>query len=135
MTADDATTPCPCNSGYPLQACCAPYLAGLAPAPTPLALMRSRYTAYALGRAAYVEATWHPSTRPASVVLDPAQRWIGLSILETSGGGDDEDSGTVEFVARYKVGGRAHRLRERSRFVREGGRWLYVDGESRGPGG
>ncbi len=135
MTRDEPTTPCPCNSGYPLQSCCAPYIAGLAPAPTPLALMRSRYTAYALGKVEYLKATWHPDTRPASLTLDPGQRWIGLSILETSGGEANDDTGTVEFVARYKVGGRAHRQRERSRFVRQDGRWLYVEGELKGPGG
>lgn len=134
MAERTPATSCPCNSGYPLQACCAPYIAALAPAPTPLALMRSRYTAYALGKLDYLRLTWHPDTRPATLAADPQRRWIGLSILGTRGGGAADDSGTVEFVARFKVGGRAHRMRECSRFVREDGKWLYVDGVVDGPG-
>ena len=122
---------CPCGSGYPMQACCAPYIAGLAPAPTAVALMRSRYTAYTLGSARYLLDTWHPRTRPDAVAPDDGRRWLGLKIVATSGGGAGEDSGNVEFVARFKVGGRAHRLHETSRFVREDGRWLYVDGDVR----
>lgn len=91
--------------------------------------MRSRYVAYALGREPYLLATWHASTRPASLALDtePRPRWIGLAIKrhETQG----EDRAIVEFVARYKIGGRAHRMHETSRFVREDGRWFYIDGD------
>ena len=91
--------------------------------------MRSRYVAYALGREAYLLATWHASTRPAALELDAQElRWIGLDIkrFETSG----EDDASVEFVARYKVGGRAHRMHEISRFVRVDGRWYYTTGEA-----
>lgn len=91
--------------------------------------MRSRYSAYCLGLGDYLLATWHPSTRPADLDLDtpPVPRWIGLSLRGQRRAGPD--SAEVEFVARYRVGGRAHRLHETSRFVREGGRWYYVDGD------
>lgn len=91
--------------------------------------MRSRYTAYVLGREAYLLATWHPSTRPAGLQLDtePQPRWIGLTVKRHEV--LDADHARVAFVARYKVNGRAFRLQESSRFVREGGRWFYVDGD------
>jgi SEC-C motif domain protein len=89
--------------------------------------MRSRYTAFVLGDAAYLLATWHPDTRPAKVNLRDATKWLGLEVRDHR-----EVDGThaeVEFVARYRIAGRAVRLHERSRFLREDGRWLYVDGE------
>lgn len=91
--------------------------------------MRSRYVAYALGREPYLLATWHPSTRPASLDLEtkPQPRWIGLAVKRHESQG--EDRAVVEFVARYKIGGRAHRLHETSRFVHEDGRWFYLDGD------
>jgi len=92
--------------------------------------MRSRYTAYVLGLEDYLLATWHPDTRPASLGLaDSPGQWLGLKVLATEAGGEGEQTGVVEFVARYKVNGRAQRLQERSRFVREAGRWYYLDGE------
>ena len=120
---------CPCGSGKQLAGCCGPYLAGAAAAPNARALMRSRYVAYALGDEAYLLATWHASTRPAALGLadQPQARWLGLSIRR-----DDSlepEHALVEFVARYKIGGRAYRLQEVSRFVREGGRWYYVAGD------
>lgn len=90
--------------------------------------MRSRYSAYALGLADYLRETWHPSTRPATLEpIDPAVKWLGLDVRRTAM--PDATHGIVEFVARSKLGGRAHRLRETSRFVREDGRWYYVDGD------
>lgn len=89
--------------------------------------MRSRYSAFVLGLRDYLLATWHPSTRPAALEPDaPGLRWLGLEVRrhETV----DTEHATVEFVARCKEGGRATRLHERSRFVREDGRWYYVDG-------
>lgn len=91
--------------------------------------MRSRYSAYARGEAAYLIDTWHPATRHRELDLDPAVRWIDLRILDIEDGGPGDQEGRVEFVARYKVGGRAHRLHEKSRFQRHQGRWYYVDGE------
>jgi len=91
------------------------------------ALMRSRYSAYALGLEEYLLATWHPSTRPAALHLGaaPQPKWLGLEVKR---GPDEDGVATVEFIARYKVGGRAQRLHEISSFVREDGRWYYVDG-------
>ena len=90
--------------------------------------MRSRYSAFAVGDAGYLLDTWHPSTRPQSLELDPGVRWAGLEIVSTSGGGMFEHEGTVEFVARYvrdRAPGAQH---ERSRFDRVDGRWSYLDG-------
>lgn len=123
-------TPCPCGTARPLAACCGPYLAGAALPPDAETLMRSRYSAYVLGDEAYLLTTWHPDTRPSSLDLDqgPATKWLGLAVKRHEDGGDGR--ATVEFVARYKIGGRAHRLHETSRFLRAGGRWLYLDGNS-----
>jgi SEC-C motif-containing protein len=131
---------CPCG-GASLAACCGPYLAGDAIPPTAEQLMRSRYTAYTRGDEAYLRATWHPSTLPAGPIIDPAERlqWLGLEVKSAlrlrqrkANLPETSDSDTVEFVARYKIAGRAHRLHEVSRFVREHGagaaRWFYVDG-------
>lgn len=120
--------PCPCGLPASYAACCGRYhegpLAGLAP--TPEALMRSRYSAFVLDVRAYLLDTWHPSQRPASLEPpEPGLRWLGLSVQASGMWGADE--GWVRFVARSKLGGRAHRLAETSRFVREGGRWLYVE--------
>jgi SEC-C motif-containing protein len=102
-------------------------------APTPEAVMRSRYSAYALlqGRGAaprslldYLMRTWHPSTAPGDLELGPLA-WTGLDVLHAQASGD---AAVVEFVARHKVNGRAGKLHEVSRFVREAGAWLYVDG-------
>jgi SEC-C motif-containing protein len=91
--------------------------------------MRSRYTAYVRGDRDWLRATWHPATRRSRIDLDEQVRWIGLQILATRDGGRADARGTVEFVARYKIGGRAYRLHERSRFQRRNGAWLYVDGD------
>ena len=90
--------------------------------------MRSRYVAYVRGRTDYLLSTWHASTRPPALDLkcEPA-RWLGLQVRRVEAGGPSDRHGIVEFVARYKIGGRAHRLHETSRFVREEGRWFYVD--------
>jgi SEC-C motif-containing protein len=102
---------------------------GKEPAPTAEALMRSRYTAYTLQREDYLLATWHSSTRPSSLGLaeDTHTKWLGLEVKRHEQ--QDADHAIVEFVARFKVNGRAHRLHEVSRFVREDGRWIYVDGD------
>ena len=110
-----------------LASCCGPYLGGTAIPATAVALMRSRYTAYATGDTSYLLATWHPSTRPASMETPVAARWIGLDIRNHQSTGTGR--AVVEFVARFKVAGRAQRLHEASRFVLEDGRWLYLDGQ------
>jgi SEC-C motif-containing protein len=94
------------------------------------ALMRSRYQAYVDLDRDWLLATWHPSTRPAQLELDPAVKWLGLDVKDHRV--IDAEHAEVEFVARFRVGGgRAQRLHERSRFVKEGGRWFYVDGDIR----
>jgi SEC-C motif-containing protein len=98
--------------------------------PDAQALMRSRYEAYAALDRDWLLATWHPSTRPAQLELDAAIKWLGLDVKDHRV--IDADHAEVEFVARFRAGGgRAQRLHERSRFVREGGRWYYVDGDLR----
>lgn len=118
---------CVCGSGRTAVDCCA-RLHGGEPAATPEALMRSRYSAYVLGLTDYLLTTWHDSTRPPGLPSEEAGlKWLGLEVRCCTL--QDADHGTVEFVARSKLGGRAHRLHETSRFVRAGGRWLYLDGD------
>ena len=124
-----ADKPCPCHSGLAYAECCGQWHAGLARnvfAPTPQALMRSRYSAYVLGLTEYLLATWHPSTAPGDLELAPV-KWLGLEVRLAQA---DGDAGVVEFVARCRDGGRAQRLHELSRFVREHGRWYYIDGQT-----
>lgn len=121
---------CPCASGQLLEQCCGPYLQGAAFAPDPVTLMRSRYTAYVLGAKTYLLETWHHTTRPTVEALeqeDVPVKWIALEVL-----GHEimaEDKAQVAFIARYKINGRAHRMQETSRFLREAGRWYYLDGD------
>ncbi|MNL16095.1 hypothetical protein D3C87_1371180 [compost metagenome] len=90
--------------------------------------MRSRYSAFVLDKLPYLLATWHPSTRPASLAPNPPDlKWLGLEVKATAA--QDADHATVEFVARSRQAGRASRMHEISRFVREGGQWFYVDGD------
>ena len=125
---------CPCGrttakgQGVALSECCGPLHAGEAAADAQR-LMRSRYSAFVLGDTDYLLRTWHPSTRPASVELEVGAQWLGLDIRHHIITG--EHRAEVEFVARFRVGGRAVRQHERSRFVREGGAWFYVDGDVR----
>ncbi|MGF6409439.1 YchJ family protein [Paraburkholderia sp. MM5482-R1] len=135
---------CPCGGAAPdargdtatkaprFVQCCGRYIDGGEAAPRALELMRSRYSAYVLGATDYLRATWDPRTCPADLDVDPtvpdAPRWLGLQIKGFAE--SDADHATVEFIARYKVGGRAYRLHESSRFVRgDDGRWRYVDGD------
>lgn len=120
--------PCPCGRPASYPVCCGACHAGR-PAPDAESLMRSRYSAYALGLEGYLLATWHPSTRPPALDLAaaPPPKWLGLEVKSSS---ENADEATVDFVARCRIGGRAQRLHEVSRFVREGGRWYYVDGRA-----
>ncbi|OGS91518.1 MAG: hypothetical protein A2Z95_09560 [Gallionellales bacterium GWA2_60_18] len=121
--------PCPCG-GASYAACCERYHNGM-DAPDAEALMRSRYSAYALKLEPYLLATWHPDTRPVALGLaTDATKWIGLEVKRHLP--EPADRAVVEFVARYRVGGRAQRLHEISHFTREEGRWFYVDGEFAG---
>lgn len=139
-----ASTPCPCGrtlSVHPLPwaDCCGRYLdapsfAQSLPAPDAETLMRSRYSAFVRGDTAYLRATWHVSTCPQEVLADAGTRWLGLTVRAHRV--IDADHAEVEFIARYRAGGagpasgRAVRLHERSRFVRENDRWYYVDGDA-----
>lgn len=129
---------CPCGRldarGKPLALaqCCGRYLLGDDPAPDAPSLMRSRYTAFVLGDERYLLATWHAGTRPAEVRSEPGTKWLGLEVRDHRE--VDATHAEVEFVARYRPStgsGQAVRLHERSRFLRDGGRWYYVDGDMR----
>ncbi|RQP12695.1 MAG: hypothetical protein EAS51_02035 [Microbacteriaceae bacterium] len=124
--SDDAA--CPCGSGRAYGRCCGPIHAG-APAPTAEALMRSRFSAFALGDAAYLTRSWHPSTRPGELELDADVVWRRLQIVDTVAGGPDDADGVVEFRASYRSPDGAGLLHERSRFARVDGRWTYLDGD------
>ncbi|TFV88193.1 hypothetical protein E4P40_10240 [Blastococcus sp. CT_GayMR20] len=121
---------CPCGTGPGYAECCGRLHDGTVPAATPEQLMRSRYSAFAVGDPEYLLATWHPSTRPRTLDLDPDVRWTGLDVLATTGGALLAAEGTVEFRASYRAGGRDGAQHENSRFVRVGGRWCYLDGVS-----
>ena len=121
--------PCPCGSGSAFDDCCGPYLGG-APAPTAVALMRSRYTAFALGDEDHLFRTWHPRTRPRPPYWAPGTSWTGLRVVAVEGGGEADDEGIVTFEASWRDGatGRTGAQRERSRFERRRGLWVYVSG-------
>jgi SEC-C motif-containing protein len=131
---------CPCGGASPgsnnakrpprYADCCGRFVEGGAPAGNAMELMRSRYTAYVLSNTAYLRATWAEKTCPRDLETsaDPATRWLGLQIKHHTP--VDADHAEVEFVARYKLGGRAFRLHETSRFERDAaGLWRYVDGD------
>lgn len=122
-------TPCPCGSGVEYMRCCGRYLDGGEIPKTAEQLMRSRYCGFVLCAEAYLLSTWHPDTRPGRVSLDRSQRWLGLSIRATEAGESGDDTGTVEFIARFKVDGKGHRLHEISRFEKIEDRWYYLDGQ------
>jgi SEC-C motif-containing protein len=116
---------CPCGLGDDYDSCCGRFHGGT-PAPTAEALMRSRYSAFAVGDAGYLLRTWHPSGRPPDLDLDPDLRWTRLAVLETQAGGIFDSAGTVRFRAVYEHGGQRGVLTENSGFVRENGLWTYL---------
>lgn len=130
MTKPTPASVCPCDDKTAYAACCGLWHAG-SRAPTAEALMRSRYSAYVLGLEDYLLATWHRDTRPSSLDLatqSPKPTWLGLSVKRHEN--PSPDTAIVEFVARMRIGGgKAERMHGVSRFVREDGRWFYVDGE------
>lgn len=119
---------CPCRRGEVFESCCGPVLAGARPAATAEALMRSRFTAFAVGDVEYLQRSWHPRTRPRQLELDPGQRWLFLEIVRTEHGGPFDTTGTVEFIAHYRANGSRGSLHEVSRFARVDGAWVYLDG-------
>ncbi|MEO6090037.1 MAG: YchJ family protein [Umezawaea sp.] len=120
------TSPCPCGLGKSYGDCCGRVHLGTSAATAEL-LMRSRYSAFAVGDTAYLLRTWHPSTRPVMLELEPGTRWTRLEVLGTTGGGVLHQEGTVEFRAHYLEAGRPGELHENSRFRRENGLWTYLD--------
>lgn len=129
VPALDLTTRCPCLSGETYGGCCRPFHTGEAAAPNAERLMRSRYSAFVVGDAAYLLRTWHPRTRPSSLELDTDTEWRRLDIVAASRGGMLDTQGIVEFRAHYRRDGQRGVQHERSRFLREAGAWLYVDGD------
>jgi SEC-C motif domain protein len=138
VSPPDSAQPCPCGrtlgkGAHPLAyaQCCGRFHAGAEPAPDAETLMRSRYSAYVLGLTAYLQDTWHASTRPDNLALEPGVKWLGLDVRGHRM--TNASHAEVEFVARSRLAGRGQRLHERSRFVNEGGpgqgRWYYVDGD------
>ena len=121
---------CYCGSGKSYEACCGRLHSGAEIAASAEALMRSRYSAYVLKLEDYLLATWHPDTRPAELDLDADDtKWLGLDVKKHVR--QDDTHATVEFVARYRIAGKGHRLHELSRFAKQDGRWYYRDGELR----
>jgi SEC-C motif-containing protein len=122
---------CPCNPRGLYQSCCQPYHEGVAIPQTPEQLMRSRYSAYVRQDWAYLSATWHETTRPTALELaeshQPMTQWLGLAV-HGAGVVNDAEMEWVKFTARYRINGRARRIDEASRFIRENERWYYVDG-------
>lgn len=125
VRAPDRQAACPCG-GAAYEHCCGPYHAGQA-APDVASLMRSRYSAYVMGLVPYLRATWAPETCPPpdESLLTPSIRWLGLDVRSHRA---DGETATVEFVARYKINGRAGRLHEISQFRQDASRWVYVSG-------
>jgi SEC-C motif domain protein len=125
---------CPCGLGDEYDACCGRFHAGT-PAPTAEALMRSRYSAFAVGDAGYLLRTWHPAARPRELELDPALTWTRLAVLETRAGGLFDTEGTVRFRAVYVREGQRGVQAETSGFVRQDGQWFYLGPEADRPAG
>lgn len=129
MTTSTSPPACPCGSGAAYGTCCGVIHQG-APALTAQALMRSRFSAFALGLPGYLLATWHPSTRPSDLDLDSGTTWTRLRILSTTAGGPDDATGTVAFRAHFTRAGERGSQSENSRFVRDEGRWSYLDADA-----
>jgi len=119
---------CPCGSGELFSACCGRFISGDEVADIPERLMRSRYSAFVRADGDYLLSTWHESTRPPELHFNKGNQWFGLTVLETEAGTGDDIEAWVSFEARFKQCGRISSLKERSRFVKEEGRWYYIDG-------
>jgi SEC-C motif-containing protein len=114
-----STEICPCGSSKTLTNCCQPFISGEMAAPTAEALMRSRYSAYALGNEQYLLDSWHVSTRPKHIDVDPGAQWIRLKIIEVQ-------TDRVQFIATYRLNGKAYKLSENSCFVLDDVKWFYL---------
>ncbi|MEV4631572.1 YchJ family metal-binding protein [Micromonospora sp. NPDC049523] len=131
---DISVRSCPCGTTRTYGECCRPLHRRETTAATAEQLMRSRFSAFSVGDTAYLLRTWHPTTRPARLTLDPRQRWTRLDVVGTDRGGLFDTTGTVEFRAHYQESGQPDTLHEQSRFVRDDGEWVYLDGHSPYPG-
>lgn len=120
---------CYCGNAHSYTDCCGRYINGQADAPTAEALMRSRYSAFVVEDEAYLLKTWVDGFRPSTLTFEDKTRWLGLKIKRVEAGSETDIEGVVEFVARYKLDGRAHRIHEVSRFVKVNGCWRYQDGD------
>jgi SEC-C motif-containing protein len=121
---------CPCGSGRAFSECCQPYLLKTRTAPTAESLMRSRYTAFVLCDENYLRYSWHPDYCPGTIHIDDDGHWLGLKVITSEQGTEQDSQGRVHFIARYKRNGKATRIEENSRFERYQGRWVYLDGNS-----
>ena len=125
-------TNCPCGSGREFETCCGPIIGGEA-APTAEALMRSRYTAYVKGAVEHIDNSHAPEARDdfnksEAEEMARSVKWLGLEIRQTTGGGPDDQEGTVEFVASFRQGNERQAHHELATFRKHEGRWAYVDG-------
>ena len=121
---------CPCGSSKDYKLCCGRYIDEGGIPETPEQLMRSRYTAYTMNNNSYLLATWHSSTRPVSLSAENELpvKWVELTIVRATDAKKDDTNAVVEFIARYKLNGKGEQMQEVSEFVREAGRWFYLNG-------
>jgi SEC-C motif-containing protein len=134
-TKVESTAPCPCTSGRTYGECCEPFINKKSYPPTAEALMRSRYSAYAVGNVDYVMETDDPNNggefdRASADTWSSKSEWTGLEVVEIIKGGANDTTGIVEFIARFKIGGKEMSHKERSNFRKVEGKWCYVDGET-----
>ena len=122
MNKKKTETSCLCGSNKPLLSCCEPIINGASLALTAEALMRSRYTAHVIQNEQYLLDSWHSSTRPESIDVNTSEQWIRLKIINS-------EENNVEFIATYRLQGKAYKMHENSRFIFEDGKWFYADGE------
>ena len=126
MSARQPEKSCPCGSGLDYQQCCAPLLDGTRTASNAEQLMRSRFTAFSTGKLDYLKSSWHPDFVPRDLQIDGGLTWLDLTVIDFV---DGDNEATVEFEARFLSGGSLQGLHERSRFLKQQGRWLYTDGD------
>lgn len=124
---------CPCGSKSEYDACCGPLHDGTA-GETPEAVMRSRYSAFVVNKLAYLESTLTEESKADYDADETASwaesaKWQNLEIRSTTGGGKDDSQGTVEFIAKFKVGKEIHAHHEISYFVKDNDHWLYSHGD------
>ena len=123
--------PCPCGSDSIYRLCCGRFIEGDGIPETPEQLMRSRYTAYTIQNDSYLLATWHSSTRPASLSVENELpvKWVELTIVRAMDVKKDDTNAVVEFIALFKLNGKSEQMHEVSEFVKEEGCWFYCKGE------